>query len=318
MFLRERSAANKYSRYIEHSYRVGSKVKKVSFYVKKGRKIVHEDLKLNDEVFAKISDDVADYIAEAYDLDRFYSYGEPLRKIEKARVVFELMFKRLSKVKQKEVLNKYLDRALVDSMRMEGGTINYDVARALSAKKVLSEEQKELVSETDRKLYLQLRKAWNWLEKNRFRTAKQLKDLHGLIYKDVFTFAGEFKTSPNTFGGIRLARTAEPRDVRTRVMQLMSKKRKGYKFSDIIKYHIEYQGIHPFEDGNSRLGRLIMAHQMFKAGYPPIIMKESRSINYRNSLVNAINSGNFTPFTKLVVESYFNTFEKYWKKALLS
>ncbi|MEG1009778.1 MAG: Fic family protein, partial [Clostridia bacterium] len=51
-------------------------------------------------------------------------------------------------------------------------------------------------------------------------------------------------------------------------------------FTKIAKYHIEFERIHPFEDGNGRTGRLIINYELLRNNLPPVIISKDDRIKY--------------------------------------
>lgn len=96
---------------------------------------------------------------------------------------------------------------------------------------------------------------------------------------------GEYKKLPNEVGGND---TTAPENVRKEIKSLLkeynSKKRPS--FEDIIDFHQRFESIHPFQDGNGRVGRLIMFRECLRYGYVPFIITEGLKMYYYNGLRN--------------------------------
>jgi len=66
----------------------------------------------------------------------------------------------------------------------------------------------------------------------------------------------------------------------------------------IADYHIRFEHIHPFEDGNGRTGRVIINHELIRNNEIPIVIPEERRIEYFNYLQNYDTKG----LTKMIKE----------------
>ena len=90
--------------------------------------------------------------------------------------------------------------------------------------------------------------------------------------KDWFA-VGDYKKIPNEVGG---QDTTAPEEVPTEMKQLLaSYNRKSDKMlEDLIAFHVAFESIHPFQDGNGRVGRLILFKECLKNGIVPFIIDE--------------------------------------------
>ena len=94
---------------------------------------------------------------------------------------------------------------------------------------------------------------------------------------------GEYKKLPNEVGGID---TTEPKLVANEMKVLLD----GYNakpdknLDDIIAFHVAFERIHPFQDGNGRVGRLIMFGECLKHNIAPFIIDEKHKLFYYRGL----------------------------------
>ena len=100
--------------------------------------------------------------------------------------------------------------------------------------------------------------------------------------KDWFA-VGEYKKIPNEVGG---RDTIAPEEVPTEMKQLLaSYNRKPAKtLEDLIAFHVAFESIHPFQDGNGRVGRLILFKECLKNGIVPFIIDEDLKLFYYRGL----------------------------------
>ena len=116
-----------------------------------------------------------------------------------------------------------------------------------------------------------------------------IKRLHALLKsgttdssKDWFA-VGEYKRLPNEVGGND---TVAPEDVQP-AMQALLKEYNSIKkksFEDIVDFHQRFEAIHPFQDGNGRVGRLIMFKECLANGFVPFIITDELKFFYYRGL----------------------------------
>ena len=109
---------------------------------------------------------------------------------------------------------------------------------------------------------------------------KILKDgtEHAKIYG-----AGKYKTQPNTVGGIE---TVKPAEVASEMKKLIVwyRSHKKVSFEDIVEFHYRFETIHPFQDGNGRVGRLIAFKQCLENNIIPFYIDDSNKWLYYRGL----------------------------------
>lgn len=116
-----------------------------------------------------------------------------------------------------------------------------------------------------------------------------IKQLHGLLKlgtsdasKSWFA-VGEYKRLPNEVGGLE---TVAPENVGTAIRALLKEYRakKTVKLEDILDFHQRFELIHPFQDGNGRVGRLVMFKECMKNSIVPFVITDELKMFYYRGL----------------------------------
>ena len=97
---------------------------------------------------------------------------------------------------------------------------------------------------------------------------------------------GGFKVVPNKIGLINVIDTSNPEDVENDLDNLLDwyKNIKNISLEDIIEFHVRFERIHPFGDGNGRVGRMIMFKECLKNNIIPFIVMDSDKSFYMRGL----------------------------------
>lgn len=118
---------------------------------------------------------------------------------------------------------------------------------------------------------------------------KYIKEIHFLLKSGTsdsrldWFLVGEYKKLPNEVGGID---TTAPESVAKEMAALISayNEKSEKTFADIVAFHVGFERIHPFQDGNGRVGRLIMFGECLKHNIAPFIIDEEHKLFYYRGL----------------------------------
>ena len=97
---------------------------------------------------------------------------------------------------------------------------------------------------------------------------------------------GGFKVVPNIIGLVNVIKTSEPKDVEKDIDELLADylKLERVTLEDIIDFHVRFERIHPFGDGNGRVGRMIMFKECLKNDIMPFIILDKDRPYYMRGL----------------------------------
>lgn len=149
-------------------------------------------------------------------------------------------------------------------------------------------------------------------------TEKFIKQLHFLLKsgtsdsrKSWFN-VGEYKKLPNEVGG---EETAKPENVKSEMECLLAKykAKKVKSFEDIVEFHKSFESIHPFQDGNGRVGRLIMFKECLANNIVPFIIDEEHKYYYYRGLKEWNNEKGFLIETCLSCQDKYKAWLDYFK-----
>lgn len=122
---------------------------------------------------------------------------------------------------------------------------------------------------------------------------------------------GDYKKKPNQVGG---QETTEPENVEKEMKKLLEWYNKCDKnFDNILKFHVLFEKIHPFQDGNGRVGRLIMFRECLKNNIIPFIVYDSEKLYYYRGLKEYDNETGYLTDTCLSFQDKYINMMKYFR-----
>jgi Fic family protein len=113
-----------------------------------------------------------------------------------------------------------------------------------------------------------------------------IKHLHENLMQGLHKDAGSYSKHERVIRGLDISLT-HPKDILEEMKNLVSNWNKDLSrktIRDIADFHISFELIHPFGDGNGRLGRILMVLQCLKYGYPPVVIENVRKTEYYDVL----------------------------------
>ena len=151
-------------------------------------------------------------------------------------------------------------------------------------------------------------------------TEKFIKELHLILKsgtsdsrKDWFA-VGDYKTMPNKVGGMATALPEEAADkMKALLTEYNAKEEKT--FEDILDFHVKFERIHPFQNGNGRVGRLIMFKECLKYNIVPFIIEDNLKMFYYRGLKEWDNEKGYLTDTCLTAQDKYKADLDYFRIA---
>ncbi|MBI2138805.1 Fic family protein [Candidatus Woesearchaeota archaeon] len=252
----------------------------------------------------------AQFALKAYGTDHIFN-EQALQKIEQIRVEYRKVMRHIPATAQKGLLDRFTANFTYESNALEGNSLTLkDVAMVMF-------ENASLKSKDLREIYeaRNSRKVVELIMKNKLDVShKDIKAMHKMLLKDILS-GGSYKALPNIILGSPVE-TALPEHVFSRMEHLIrwyhTQKQHIHPLKLAALFHGKFEQIHPFDDGNGRVGRFLINTILIKNKYPPLIIRKSQRVSYLRAL-QAFDANHPDLLERLALQRFKETFEKFFQ-----
>ncbi|MCR2108775.1 Fic family protein [Campylobacter upsaliensis] len=201
-----------------------------------------------------------------------------------------------------------------NSNHIEGSTLTKEQTSLIYEKDSFLAEDNQVIKTNDILEAKNHFKAFDFILDNISKPLSKdfIKNLHFLVKQNCTDIEniGEFKKRQNFVNDIK---TTPPSQVENKMQNLLANYGDSQSFEDIIDFHFHFELIHPFEDGNGRVGRLLMFKECLKNDIIPFIIDEEHKLFYYRGLKEYQNTKGYLIDTCLSCQDKFKELLKYFE-----
>jgi len=292
MFVEKRKQGKKEKYYLIHTYRIGEKVKRISRYL--GSDLTKRNLETLKNRAEKL---IFEHIKDKHPLDiSDYELNE-LKKYEK-EINIEHLHKKLDWI-------EFTKNFTYNTNAIEGSTVTFKEAGKIIDKKIEPEDD-------DERETLNVAEAVDFVKKTKLKLSLDIiKKIHQICFKNTKHFAGEFRDVEvavvDSYGKV-IHKGAPSSDVEKLLKELIIWYEKNLeKIPPLLLaalVHNQFETIHPFQDGNGRVGRLLLNYILLQHDYPPLNIKLKDRKKYYRVLQDFQKTGNIKSTLKFLISQY--------------
>jgi len=304
MYLEVRKVGKSKAYYLAHSFREGGRVFKVRRFL---------GTNLTEVQVAKLRKKAEEILRK--EVERYKIINDPLtRELEPKEIGIIKALQEKVKLKvdhlSKDDWHMFTEAFTYDTNAIEGSTVTSSEVRDILEKAEWPRDKdKEDISET-----YGVSEAVGEIRKTKEHISLDLLlQLHKICFRNSKGFAGKFRPKgvevyvKNQLGEV-LHVGAPSQRVRSLLKELISWYEKNKdRYPPILLAavaHNQFETIHPFQDGNGRVGRLLLNNILIKHGFPPVNITFKRRARYYKVIREYQNNGDVRPMIDLILEEY--------------
>jgi Fic family protein len=309
MYIEKRKAGKKIKYYLAHSFREEGKVHKI-------RKLLGTDLP--KEMLEERKNKAEKLILE--EIEKYKIIKDPIEtELTEEEISFVV---RLEKEANLKVIHLSEDKwALFSELftyntnAIEGSRLtNSEVKEILERGNWPKDKSKEDVAET-----YGVNEAIRYIRQTKEHISLNLiREIHRIVFKNSKEFAGEFRKPGQEVVVMGRQGVVHEGAPQSRVISLLNELIRWYethraKYPALILaavVHNQFENIHPFADGNGRVGRLLLNNILLKTGLPPVNIELKYRLEYYRTLQEYEKNKNLRPTIEFLLKEYKETKKK--------
>ncbi len=225
------------------------------------------------------------------------------KHIKQTQLDWKYYIAQLSAVKYQKMINQFAISFIYESNAIEGSRLSQKEVEAIILKQYVKKSlPRHEVQEAENAV-----RAFNHIQSTDFKLSqKNIKHLHEIVISGLnipFGFKKEAIVVNNK-------QTTNPKNVRAELERLFSwykqSKHTLHPLERALIFHNRFEYIHPFTDGNGRVGRLLLNGMLLQDGYGVILFKNRNRVAYFNALDKG-DEGRYRNLLTFASETYINT-----------
>ncbi len=292
--------------YLSEQINIGVSFKKIQVYL--GKNIPKDFNDAINKLMKKEIDIVNKNIKHMFILDNIIFLEEHI-KIETLRIKMKYIFWAMSDAKKEKFWREFAIVFIFESNAIEGSKLSEQEVKSIINKSYIKKSiPRKEIQEVRNSI-----KAFDFIRLGDFKFNQQaIIKLHKIVVHDLDIDFGYKKVNIV----VNNKKTVLPENVRREMTSLLlwvkeQKRKKTHPFALSLHFHNRFESIHPFSDGNGRVGRILFIWMMLEYGYGVILFENKNRQAYFSSLSQA-DEGRPRKLYRHCVRAYQRTFDKFF------
>lgn len=302
--------------YLKESFRIGKKVRNISKYVGPKNKVNNKTIKdrkteFEKELIKKKATLISKILSKKIKKFEYPINIEEIKKIEEMNLNYKKIIKTLHPKNIQDLNRRLLANYVFESNALEGNSLTLkNVTEVIFENRIAKgKDLREIYdAQNSYKIFLSLQKTKKKLNHN------FIIMLHSGVMHKIDDRLG-YREVPVVLVGKPRIKLTKPENIYQEMNELLNwyekYEDKIYPLELAFKFHAKFEKIHPFCDGNGRVGRLLLNYILMYKGYFPIIIRKTSRESYLKSLEVA-DHDKWIILMRFALKHYKETFRKFF------